>query len=142
MTDLQAAVGLVQLGKLDRFVDERAVWAAYYRRELGDLPWLRLPEEPEGGRHAWQAFVAYVDPSVTPLGRNALMERLELAGISTRPGTHAVHMLTYYRERFGLKPEDFPAARDCDANTLALPLHNMMSEPDYARVVRELRAVR
>ena len=66
MTDLQGAVGLVQLGKLDRFIDERAKWAAYYRRELSDLAWLRLPGESHYGRHAWQAFVTYVDPKTAP----------------------------------------------------------------------------
>jgi len=141
MTDIQAAVGLAQLGKLDRFIDERARWAAYYRRELASLGWLRLPEEPEGGRHAWQAFVTSIDPASAPLPRNAIMDRLQQQGIATRPGTHAVHLLAYYRERFGIAPQDFPGARDCDANTMALPLHNSMTGADYARVVAALRAL-
>ena len=141
MTDIQAAVGLVQLGKLDRFIDERAGWAEYYRRELAGLSWLHLPQEPEEGRHAWQAFVAYVDPKTAPLPRNAIMEALQQQRIATRPGTHAVHLLSYYRRRFGLAADAFPAARDCDANTMALPLHNRMGEADYARVVAALKAV-
>jgi perosamine synthetase len=138
MTDLQGAVGLVQLGKLDRFIDERALMAARYRKELSDLPWLRMPNEPAGGRHAWQAFVTYVDPKAAPRSRNEMMEVLQQRGVSTRPGTHAVHMLGYYRKRYGLKPGDFPGACDCDANTMAIPLHNRMSEEDYAYVVTGL----
>jgi len=141
MTDIQAAVGLVQLGKLDRFIDERARWAAYYRSELAELSWLRLPQEPSDGRHAWQAFVAYVDPEAAPLPRNAIMEALQQQRIGTRPGTHAVHLLSYYRRRFGLAADAFPAARDCDANTMALPLHNRMGEADYARIVAALKAL-
>jgi dTDP-4-amino-4,6-dideoxygalactose transaminase len=57
MTDLQGAVGVVQLKKLDQFIDERARMAAQYRKELADIKWLSLPQEPENGRHAWQAFV-------------------------------------------------------------------------------------
>ncbi len=137
MTVLQASVGLVQLTKLDRFIAERQQMAERYRDRLQRLAWLRMPEFGNGG-HAWQAFVTYVDPESAPMPRNDLMERLQAAGISTRPGTHAVHMLSYYRERFGLSPEDCPAARDCDANTMAIPLHNRMSEGDYDYVIGTL----
>ena len=137
MTDLQGAVGLVQLKKLDHYIDERQRWADYYRRELAGLKWLRMPDVPAGWRHGWQSFVCTVQG-----GRNDVMESLMQAGINTRPGTHAVHMLRYYRERFGLQAGDFPAARDADARSMAIPLHNRMSEDDYRRVVRALREIR
>lgn len=138
MTDLQGAVGLVQLSKLDQFIAERQHWAEFYRESLVNLDWLRMPVFPENGSHAWQAFVTYVDPEKAPMVRNDLMERLQDHGISTRPGTHAVHMLGYYRERFGLNPDDFPGARDCDQNTMAIPLHNKMTPEDYQYVVDTL----
>lgn len=141
MTDLQGAVGLVQLGKLDRFIDERAAAAQRYRDAFADLPWLRCPAEPPHGRHAWQAFVTYVDEASAPAPRNALMDRLQAMGVATRPGTHAVHMLGYYRERFGLSADDFPGARDCDRQSMAIPLHNRMSEEDYAYVIECIRAL-
>jgi len=141
MTDLQGAVGLVQLGKLDQFVAERDRWARWYGDQLGSLPWLRMPARPLDGIHAWQAFVVYVDVRRAPLPRNDIMERLQSQGISTRPGTHAVHLLGYYRKRFGFVAEDFPAARDCDANTMAIPLHNRMSADDYRHVVDALRSI-
>jgi len=141
MTDLQAAIGLVQLGKLDGFIDERDQWAHYYREALADLPWLRQPEVPPNMRHAWQAYVTYVDPETAPLPRNEIMAQLHAMGVATRPGTHAVHMLGYYRDRFGLKPEDFPGARDCERNTMAIPLHNRMNRDDYAYVVDCLHRV-
>jgi perosamine synthetase len=139
MTDLQGAVGLVQLGKLDRFIAERQRWAEYYRDQLADIPWLRLPQFAGKGTHAWQAFVTYVDPETAPLSRNEIMERLQAQGIATRPGTHAVHMLGYYRDRFGFKPETYPGSRDCNDNTMAIPLHNRMTPDDYAYVARSLR---
>lgn len=139
MTDLQGAVGLVQLQKLDRFIAEREQWAAFYRNALAGLGWLHMPLVPaEGGRHAWQAFVTYVDPETAPLQRNEIMARLQEQGVSTRPGTHAVHMLGYYRERYGIRPDDYPGARDCDANTMAIPLHNRMTKEDYAFVASAL----
>ena len=141
MTDLQGAVGLVQLAKMDRYIDERQRWADFYARELGDIGWLRLPGAPAGDRHGWQSYVCMVDERKAGMARNEVMDRLMQRGINTRPGTHAVHMLGYYRDRFGLKPDDFPGARDCDRLSMAIPLHNRMSEDDYRYVVRALRAI-
>ncbi len=141
MTDLQGAVGLVQLSKLDRFIDERQKWAQYYRAALSDISWLAMPIIPDNGRHAWQAFVTYVDPKNAPFPRNEIMEKLQTAGIATRPGTHAVHMLGYYRDRYKLKAEDFPGARDCDANTMAIPLHNRMTKEDYDYIIKTLHEI-
>ncbi|TMJ00624.1 MAG: DegT/DnrJ/EryC1/StrS family aminotransferase [Alphaproteobacteria bacterium] len=141
MTDLQGAVGVVQLAKLDRFIAERDKWAAWYIDELSSVPWLRMPIRPTDGTHAWQAFVVFVDAEGAPSPRNDIMEQLQRAGISTRPGTHAVHLLGYYRERFGLTPEDYPGARDCDACTMAIPLHNRMSADDYRYVVDTLKKI-
>jgi dTDP-4-amino-4,6-dideoxygalactose transaminase len=141
MTDIQGAVGLVQLEKLDRFLAERQKWADYYRENLADISWLKMPQSSEGGVHAWQAFVIYVAPEKAPLPRNDIMERLQERGISTRPGTHAVHMLGYYSDRFAFNPGDFPGARDCNDNTMAIPLHNRMSREDYEYVVNALKAI-
>jgi len=141
MTDLQGSVGLVQLTKLDDFIDERAKWAKWYQEQLQDVDWLILPEEAEDGRHGWQSFVTYVDPDKAPLPRNEIMDRLQAQGISTRPGTHAVHMLTFYQNKFGINPDDFPGARDCNDHTMAIPLHNRMSPNDYEYVVKCLKEI-
>ncbi|WP_431098461.1 DegT/DnrJ/EryC1/StrS family aminotransferase [Polaromonas aquatica] len=141
MTDLQGAVGLVQLEKLDRFIAERQRWAEFYIAQLADLPWLGMPKMPQNGSHAWQAFVTYVDPDRAPMPRNDIMARLQEQGIATRPGTHACHMLGYYRDRFHTKADDCPGARDCDAYTMAIPLHNRMSADDYKYVVDALHSL-
>lgn len=141
MTDLQGAVGLVQLKRLDEFIDERQRWAEFYRAELATIPWLRVPSVPAGSRHGWQSFVCYVDPEKAPMPRNVLMEKLQEQGISTRPGTHAVHMLGYYQDRFGYSPDDLPGARDCDRHSMSIPLHNRMSEGDFGYIVDTLKAM-
>lgn len=141
MTDLQGAVGLVQLGKMDRYIDERQKWAEFYARELAEIAWLRVPRVPAGCRHGWQSYVSYVDEKKAGMPRNEIMDRLMQKGINTRPGTHAVHMLGYYRTKLGLKPGDFPAARDCDRYSMAIPLHNRMSEDDYRYVAHALHEI-
>ncbi|MCH7725323.1 MAG: DegT/DnrJ/EryC1/StrS family aminotransferase [Planctomycetes bacterium] len=141
MTDLQGAIGVVQLGKLDSLIRQRQRWAQFYTDELADVCWLRTPHVPADCVHSWQAYVCCVDDTQAPVSRNEMMRRLEERGVSTRPGTHAVHMLGFYRDRFGLSAEDFPVARDCAQFTMALPLHNRMTEEDYRYVVQSVKDV-
>jgi dTDP-4-amino-4,6-dideoxygalactose transaminase len=112
-----------------------------YREALADICWLRQPQLPNNGRHAWQTYVTYVEPTLAPQTRNEIMARLHALGVATRPGTHAVHMLGYYRERFGFVPDQFSVARDCERNTMAIPLHNRMSDDDYSYVADCLRSI-
>jgi dTDP-4-amino-4,6-dideoxygalactose transaminase len=141
MTDLQGAVGIVQLSKLDRFIEERRKWANYYTQELTNVPWLRTPLVSVGYQHGWQAYVCYIDESRSPMSRNEIMKTLYAKGIHTRPGTHAVHMLGLYKQKFGFTPDDFPAARDCDRYSMAIPLHNRMTQEDYEFIVKNIKSL-
>jgi dTDP-4-amino-4,6-dideoxygalactose transaminase len=141
MTDLQGAMGVVQLSKLDKFIDERDKWAKFYQDELKEVEWLSAPKVPEGFKHGWQSFVTLVDESIAPHKRNAIMQILLDKGISTRPGTHAVHMLDVYAKIYGLKPEDFPNAEAANNLTIALPLYNRMSDEDYAYIVETIKLI-
>jgi perosamine synthetase len=140
MTDLQGAIGLVQLRKLNRYIEERQRWADYYARELANVAWLKTPSVPAGSRHGWQSYVCYVDEACAPMPRNGLMKALLNRGINSRPGTHAVHMLGYYRQRFKFSPDDYPGARDCERQSLTIPLHNRMTAEDHAFVADALRS--
>ena len=139
MTDLQAAVGVVQLSKLDGFIDERAQWAKWYAEELASFEWLRVPAEPEGGNHAWQAYVTVVDDSA-PIERNDLMARLHELGVATRPGTHSVPTTGYYRRRSDIETDGYPVASHLQERSMAIPLHNRMTREDYEHVVAAIRA--
>lgn len=139
MTDLQGAVGLEQLSQLDNFLTERRHWAKYYQDGLSDVPWLSLPSAGLGYEHAWQAFVTKVDESISPFKRNQIMQKLQDKGIATRPGTHAIHMLNYYTKRFNLQAEEFVEAKRCNDLTMAIPLHNKMTEQDFEYVVRAIK---
>ena len=141
MTDLQGAVGIVQLSKLDRFIEERQEWANYYNQELTGIPWLHTPVVPMGYKHGWQAYVCYVEETKAPMSRNEIMKALYSKGIHTRPGTHAVHMLGLYRQQLGFTPEDYPGARNCDQYTMAIPLHNRMTSKDYEFVVKTIKSL-
>jgi perosamine synthetase len=141
MTDLQGAVGVVQIKKLDTFIDEREKWAAWYSEQLKDIPWLRTPQFGTEYKHGWQSFVTFVDESKAPCSRNEIMEKLQEQGISTRPGTHAVHMLDYYAKKYNIQPEDYPGAQAANNFSMAIPLHNRMVAEDYHYVVAVLKSL-
>ena len=136
MTDLQGAVGLEQLKRLEGFIQERSKWADLYRQELSDLKSLKCPQKPCTGRHSWQSFVTRLLSS-SSVSRNYVMDELHAVGISTRPGTHAVTNLGAYRSA----NIHCPIAMECEEQTIAIPLHNKMTESDVERVVGEIRRI-
>lgn len=137
MTDIQGAIGVVQLTRLKAMVEERKRWATYYDNELKDISWLKLPAQAEG--HSYQSYVCRVDEPRIGKTRNAVMEELLQNGIHSRAGTHAVHELGYYRRKYAIDSGAYPIAQKLYATTLALPLHNTMNADDYRRVVRTIR---
>ncbi|MDP2385508.1 MAG: DegT/DnrJ/EryC1/StrS family aminotransferase [Bacteroidota bacterium] len=141
MTDIQGAVGVVQLKKLDMFIDERQQWANYYTSELSKISWLNTPYIPDGYKHGWQSYVLFVDETKSPMKRNDLMEFLQQQGISTRPGTHAVHMLGFYAKTFNIKPADFPGAYAANEYSMSIPLHNKMVKEDFEYIVNVLKSI-
>lgn len=135
MTDIQAAVATVQLQKLDGFIAERRALADLYDAALQRFSWLTAPVRPAGFGHAFQAYVAMVDENRSPVSRNEILSRLHTAGIGARPGTHSIAGLDVYRRTFGANPAQVPVSTAAEARSVALPLHNHMSETDLERVV-------
>ena len=136
MTDIQAAVAHVQFDKLDRFIGERKSLAAVYDKLLSRIDWISTPHVPNECGHSWQAYVALINPSKAPITRDELLRRLYAEGISGRAGTHSIASLDVYQRRFGAQPNAFPVSTMLEGWTLALPLHNKMTEDDVARVHR------
>ncbi|OZB49450.1 MAG: aminotransferase DegT [Polynucleobacter sp. 39-45-136] len=141
MTDLQAALGSAQMERATAIVEERQVLAKRYDEAFKEISWLRTPELRQGYEHGYQSYPCLFEAKSITLDsiaeinekRNIWMDQLQQVGISTRPATHAVHMLNFYREKYRLKPADYPnayAANDC---SISLPLFHGMSraEQDY-----------
>ncbi len=141
MTDLQASVGIVQLNKLTKFIEERNKWAEYYTKQFEEIDWIITPSYNENYKHGWQSYVLYIDESKSPLTRNKLMEKLQDLGVSTRPGTHAPHMLHFYAQKYNIKPDDFPGAKDCNNYSMSIPLFNKMKIEDYEYVVNCINSI-
>ena len=138
MTDIQGALGVVQLSKLDKFIDEREKWAAYYTDKLKNISWLHTPITPDGYKHGWQSYVTFIDENISPIKRNEMMEVLQQQGIATRPGTHAVHMLGAYANKYGIRPLDYTGAFMADQQSMSIPLHNRMVKEDFDYIISVL----
>ena len=136
MTDLQAAVGIVQLGRLDEVVVRRRELAARYREELTGVSGLRLVDDPEYGEANFQSFWVEVGEGFG-LGREELLAHLALADISARRGIMAAHRQPAYA---GLEHGPLPVTERLTDNTLILPLFHQMSDEAHARVVEAIRA--
>jgi dTDP-4-amino-4,6-dideoxygalactose transaminase len=133
MTDLQAAVGLVQLGRLPEVVRRRRELAVAYTKAVDALPGLRAVGDPAWGTTNYQSYWVEVEP-VFPTDREGLMARLAAADISARRGIMAAHRQPAYRGR-DVGKATLPVTERLTDNTLILPLFHQMSESEQARVV-------
>jgi perosamine synthetase len=154
MTDLQAALGAAQMQRADAIVAERRQLAALYDAAFADLDRLQTPQVPPEHGHGYQSYPCLFEPDLVhqalatadqPLLRqihelrNAWMETLQQQGISTRPATHAVHMLSYYRDKYQLKPDQFQAAQAANNCSILLPLFHGMNSDEQQHVIDVVR---
>jgi dTDP-4-amino-4,6-dideoxygalactose transaminase len=140
MTDVQAAVGIHQLGKLDGWLERRRELALRYDELLADLPVeLPAPAEP-GTRHAHHLYAIEVLPEAG-VTRDELLVEMTRRNIGVGVHYVGVHLHPYYRDTYGLTPEDFPVATQSSDRTLSLPLSPKITPRDQDDVVAALRDV-
>jgi perosamine synthetase len=139
LSDIACALGLAQLERLDELLAGRVRVAALYREALAPVEGLGLPC-PESGavRRGWFVFVVQLPRG---LERDAVVHALGERGIPSKPYFPAVHLMTFYRERFGHREGEFPVCEDVAARSIALPFFPEMTEGQVERVVAELGAV-
>jgi perosamine synthetase len=138
MTDIQAAVGIEQLKKLDWILERRGALAARYARLLSAIPGITPPFSPPDTSHTYQSYAVRLDPAVWP-SRNAVMEEMLQRGIATRRGVMAIHLEPYYRRRFGRI--SLPVTEDATCQTLLLPLFATMTDDEHDTVVQALSTI-
>jgi perosamine synthetase len=136
LTDIACAIGLVQLERLDAMLAGRARVAALYREALADSA-VTLPCEDSGGdARGWFVFVVQV-----PNDRDKAIAGLRARGVQSKPYLPAIHLMSFYRERFGHREGEFPICEDVAARSIALPFFPEMTEGQVARVAEALTAV-
>jgi perosamine synthetase len=139
LSDIACALGLAQLERLDEMLAGRARVASLYRDALGPIEGLSLPCPDAGGaRRGWFVFVVQLPHAVE---RDAVIRALGERGVPSKPYFPAVHLMSYYRERFGHREGEFPVCEDVAARSIALPFFPEMTESQVEQVAESLREV-
>ncbi len=139
MTDVEAALGLHQLPKLDEWIATRARLAARYDEMLAELPLDLPPSAPPCGRHAHHLYPVLLRREAS-IDRDQLLERLAEARIGTGVHYRGIHLHPYYRDRYTIEPASLPVATEISERTLSLPLSPKITERDQDDVVAALAA--
>jgi perosamine synthetase len=137
-TDLQAALGLGQLEKLDRILELRRSAAGRYDELLSGVDGVtRMAPDDEDHRRSWFVYVVALDASVD---RERVMDELRARGVGTAEYVPCVHLQPYMRERYGFREGTCPVAEEISARTLALPFHTQIEADDQELVAESLAA--
>jgi perosamine synthetase len=136
MTDIQAAVGLVQLGKLDATVQRRRELVQYYYELLADVPGVSPVRDPEHGRSNFQSFWVLLDPGQFAGGRDAALHRLAAAGVSARRGIMASHLEPAYQDT---EHVPLPVTERLTRDSLILPVFHTLTAAQQEHIVDVLR---
>jgi perosamine synthetase len=138
LSDIACALGIAQLERLGEMLAARALQAERYRGALAGIDGLELPCPDAGGNtRGWFVFVVQLPRGID---RDDTVRALATAGIQSKPYLPAIHLMSFYRERFGHREGEFPVCEDVAARSLALPFFPQMSEGQVARVAESLRA--
>jgi perosamine synthetase len=139
LDDISCALGVAQLERLDRMLADRARVAGLYSEALAAVEGLTPPCPDEGGnRRGWFVYVVQLPPGVD---RDATVLAMRERGVDTKPYLPAIHLLSFYRERFGHREGEFPVCEDVASRSLALPFFPELTDAEIERVVESLRAV-
>ncbi len=136
LSDIACALGVTQLERLPGMLSDRAAVASLYRQALTGIDGLELPCPDHGGDvRGWFVFVVQLPRGVD---RDGVLHRLAASGIQSKPYLPAIHLMSFYRERFGHREGQFPVCEDVAARSLALPFFPSMTEGEVARVAAVL----
>jgi perosamine synthetase len=137
--DISCAFGVAQLERLDQMLAERARVAGLYTEALAGVEGLSLPcPDEDGDRRSWFVYVVQLPPGVD---RDATVVAMRERGVDTKPYLPAIHLMSFYRERFGHREGEFPVCEDVASRSLALPFFPELTDGEVERVVESLRAV-
>jgi dTDP-4-amino-4,6-dideoxygalactose transaminase len=134
LPDVLSAIGREQLKKADAFLERRRRIAQLYSRAFADRDYLTAP--PSSPEHAWHLYSLGLKLDELSIGRDEYAQRMQDGGIGISVHFIPLHMMPYWSARYGLKPEDFPQARDRFLSTISLPIWPGMSDDQVDRVIR------
>jgi dTDP-4-amino-4,6-dideoxygalactose transaminase len=141
MFDLQAALGIHQLKKLELFWQRRKEWVELYNQNFREVDELQLFSESGNVKHGHHLYPIVVKTEELTADRDAILQELTGAGIGVGVHFRALHLMSYYRKTYGFKRGDFPNAEYAGDRLISLPLYPKMMKSDVERVVKDLKSI-
>ena len=147
MTDIQGALGSEQMNRAKSILNKRQIIAEKYINKLKDVDWLILPIKKDKFIHSFQSFACLFKPNnlnfknlnkIKDL-RNSFMDKLLRSGISTRPATHSVIELSYYKNSYKIDPKDFPNTTFASNASISLPLYNKLKDSEITYITEQIK---
>lgn len=146
LSDIHAALGLPQMDKIKFILKERKRCADFYFKTLKNIKWLKLPVDIKGRKQNFQQFVCLIkkdffnnDIEKANKFRNKLMFYLWEQSVETRQPSHAIHLLSYYKNKYNLKEQDFPASYEADKLSIVLPNYTGIENKKLKYIVEKIK---
>lgn len=139
LSDINCALGIAQLSRIDEIKAKRRQVAKWYQQMLADEARLTVPEEPENSELSWFVFVVRLTDDFTGRRRDDILQAMLSQGIQVSNYFAPVHLQPFMAEKFGYKPGDFPVTEAVSSRTIALPFYNNLSEAEVAEVCKSLK---
>jgi dTDP-4-amino-4,6-dideoxygalactose transaminase len=139
MPDVAAAIGRAQLRKAEIFLEKRRQIAKFYSAGLGNLDFIEVPAFTS--EHSWHIYMIRIVESRLELSRDEFIAALSRKGIGTSVHFIPLHIMPYYRDRYGFREEDFPASMARYRTSISLPIYPSLSEHETARVVEAIKEI-
>lgn len=141
LTDVASSIGICQLRKAERFLKRREEIAGRYRDAFRGLPVILPPEPPDGDVHSRHLYVIRLRLEVLRIGRDRFIELMAEKGIGVSVHFIPLHLHPYWREKYRLRPEDFPVALETYRRCVSLPIHTRMTDEDVERVIDSVKEI-
>ncbi len=135
LTDIAAAIGLVQLRKVERMWERRREIARRYTEAFSQYPELEVPTVDAEAEHSWHLYLLRLNLERLKISRNQFIEELRARNIGTSVHFIPLHLHPYYRETYGYQPDDFPVAYREYQRVISLPIYSKMSDEDVEDVI-------
>ena len=136
MSDINAALGLVQMKKLAQIIDARRRLACKYLELLSDIPAVTTPSSDRESNQTYQSFVVMLQEGIK---RDEIVRKMKELGVETTIGTYALHTEPYFKMTYGYKGGDLPGSYECGTRSLSLPLYPQITEEEMIKVVSSLK---
>jgi perosamine synthetase len=141
LSDINCAIGVEQMKRLDEIIAKRARVAEWYRTRLADEARITLQAVPAGVEMSWFVMVVRLSDDYSQADRDRILDGLRQANIGCSNYFTPIHLQPFYQEALGYRPGDFPITEALSARTVALPFHNHLSEADVDRAVTTFQSL-